>query len=169
MRLADITSSNASILQFLRDKNVLSKASFCNNCNVFKRQVVMNSYPDGYCWRFPTCHQRESVRKYSFFGQKQKQSLKMYLYLLYFFVNKIEANTVEKMLEGIKRETIYDWCNFYRDIMSQELLANPIILGGPNEIVEIDENKWGGKRKYHRGRVNHENTKPWIFGMICRT
>ena len=71
------------------------------------------------------------------------------------------------MLKGkAGANSIYTWYNYYRDIMSQCLLAQPIQLGGPNTVVEIDESKWGFKRKYHRSRVNPNHD--WIFGMIQR-
>ena len=70
-----------------------------------------------------------------------------------------------KMLHA-SEDVVYDWNNFYRDLMSKGLVENPIILGGPNDIIETDESKCGGKRKYNRGRIGPE--KPWIFGMYCR-
>ena len=46
------------------------------------------------------------------------------------------------------------------------LVAQPIQFGGTNTVVEIDESKWGYKRKYHRGQVNPNHD--WIFGMNQR-
>ena len=70
-----------------------------------------------------------------------------------------------KMLHA-SEDAVYDWNNFYRDLKSKELVENPIIFGGPNDIIEIDESKWGGKRKCNRGRTGPE--KPRIFDMYCR-
>ena len=36
-----------------------------------------------------------------------------------------------------------DWYNFFRDICAEHLLANPIAIGGPGKVVEIDESKFG--------------------------
>ena len=36
-----------------------------------------------------------------------------------------------------------DWYNFCRDVCEEHFLANPIIIGGPGKIVEIDESKFG--------------------------
>lgn len=38
------------------------------------------------------------------------------------------------------------------------------LIGGPNEIIEIDECKIG-RCKYHRGRITEGS---WILGMIHR-
>lgn len=50
--------------------------------------------------------------------------------------------------------------------MSRTLLESQIKLGGPTKIVEIDESKWGHKRKYNRGRINKNSQ--WILGLIVR-
>lgn len=62
--------------------------------------------------------------------------------------------------------TVYDWYNLYRDKMSESLLENPVQLGGPGVVVEIDKSKWGHKRKYNRGRIVPGGT--WVFGIIER-
>ena len=36
-----------------------------------------------------------------------------------------------------------DWFNFFRDICAEHFLANPITIGGPGKVVEIDESKFG--------------------------
>ena len=47
------------------------------------------------------------------------------------------------------------------------LLTNPIKLGGPGIVVEIDETHVGAKRKYNRGRFNPGLDK-WVFGAVVR-
>ena len=90
----------------------------------------------------------------------------MYLYLLYFFVNQIKEKIWQnKCWKGL------NVIQFMIGVIFTEILCPQScqhILGGPIDIVEIDESKWGEKRKYHRS-YHHENSKPQIFGMICRT
>ena len=50
--------------------------------------------------------------------------------------------------------------------MSGALIESLVRLGGVGVTVEIDESKWGNKRKYNRGRLVKEGT--WIFGIIER-
>ena len=126
----------------------------------------MHTYPDKFVWRCAKCHNRESVRAHSFWAGKQKLSIQNYILLLYFFSIQICPLKAHYMVPDVSIHTIYDWYNFYRDLMSKELLENTSQIGGADDIVEIDESKWGRKRKYNRGRVCGE--KPWIFGMISR-
>ena len=49
-----------------------------------------------------------------------------------------------------------DWYNFCRDICAEHFLANPITIGGPGKVVEIDESKFG---KYHKyTNIKYVNT-----------
>uniref|UniRef100_A0A914HGG1 Transposase n=1 Tax=Globodera rostochiensis TaxID=31243 RepID=A0A914HGG1_GLORO len=62
---------------------------------------------------------------------------------------------------GLSNRTVIDWNNFLREICSQQLLNNPIRLGGVGRVVQIDESLMA-RRKYHRG---HEVPERWVFGM----
>ena len=107
---------------------------------------------------------KSTIRQHSFW-MDQGLSLKMYLAILYIFAKKVPANIGLSMLEpDVSRNSLYQWYSFYRELMSTYLLNNPINFN--NEIVEIDESKWGKKRKYNRGQ--YHNNHPWIFGMIGR-
>ena len=70
-----------------------------------------------------------------------------------FLFNTVCPLKAHYMVPDVSIHTIYDWYNFYRDLMSKELLENTSQIGGAGDIVEIDESKWGRKRKYNRGRV----------------
>ena len=57
------------------------------------------------------------------------------------------ANTIP-----LTTATIIDWRHYIRELFTQELeRAAP--MGGPGEVVEIDESLFRGKRKYNRGRM----------------
>ena len=43
-----------------------------------------------------------------------------------------------------------DWYNFCRDVCEEHFLANPILIGGPGTIVEIDESKFGLSTQHRR-------------------
>ena len=58
--------------------------------------------------------------------------------------------------------TTVDWKNFCRDICAEHLLANPVTIGGPGIIVEIDESLFC-RRKYNVGRAIAQQ---WVFGGL---
>lgn len=57
--------------------------------------------------------------------------------------------------------------NLLREVLSTHQLQNPVTLGGDTDIVEIDESKFGHKRKYSKGRTPKRNA-PWVFGLVER-
>ena len=56
--------------------------------------------------------------------------------------------------------TIVDWNQFCRDVAVAYFHNNPVQLGGPGRIVEIDESLFA-RRKYNRSRIVPEQ---WVFG-----
>ena len=63
----------------------------------------------------------------------------------------------------VTEKMIIAWFQFFRDVCSNELLANPIQIGGPGVVIQIDEilmTKW----KDHRGRTVQQHLGlPWIL------
>ncbi|KFD71256.1 hypothetical protein M514_16603 [Trichuris suis] len=51
-----------------------------------------------------------------------------------------------------------------REVVTESLLSNPLVIGGPNRTMEVDETLYS-KRKSHRGRLYPEQ---WVFGGVCR-
>lgn len=45
-----------------------------------------------------------------------------------------------------------DWMSSVREICLEKFVREPIVLGGPGTIVQIDESVFG-RRKYNRGRL----------------
>ena len=106
------------------------------------------------------CEKEVSLRRGTFFSGS-KLSIAKIVEVLYFVVRDNQAqDEMQFQLEVGGCATIVDWKNFVRDIMSEYFIRNPIKIGGPGIIVEIDECMLV-KRKYNRGRLVREQ---WIFG-----
>jgi hypothetical protein len=73
-----------------------------------------------------------------------------------------------------------DWFNYMREILLNRLQDAPA-MGGPGQIVQIDESYFSGRRKYNRGRILQGNRAPparqnygrqilgpWVFGMVWK-
>ena len=158
---------NVSTIRWLRQRNLLRKAKYCNACRLWCSQIRMQTSTDGYMFRCSHCRKKTSIRDASFFSGSHLP-LRVIATVFYFFTLDVGMQTILNMLPGkISRPSLVDWLNFCRDICSFHMLRHPVRLGGPGEIVEIDESKWGKKRKYNRGAVRNEGG-PWIFGMVER-
>ena len=64
----------------------------------------------------------------------------------------------------IGHTSVVDWSNFLREVCAADLLANPVVIGGPGTTVEVDESLFS-RRKNHQGRVLPQKC---VFGRICR-
>ena len=64
---------------------------------------------------------------------------------------------------AVSAKTLVDFYNFLREVCSAALIRNPVQLGGPSRIVQIDESLFAHKPKYHRGRG--PQNEMWVFGM----
>jgi len=81
---------------------------------------------------------------------------------------------------GGNDKTITEWNTYIRELL-YEAMNNAPEMGGPGQVVQIDESHFGGWRKYGRGRVlegqtvppasqNYGNSLigPWVFGMAWK-
>ena len=68
-------------------------------------------------------------------------------------------------LTSLSKPTVIHVLSDLRTISSNKVLNAGIKLGGLGKTVEIDELKFGAKRKYKRGRFSEG---PWVFGVVER-
>lgn len=67
---------------------------------------------------------------------------------------------------GVSANTVTNYFSCLRDCCYHEIMDSQITkIGGPNEVVEIDESAIT-TRKYNRGRLPPHQI--WVFGGICR-
>ena len=167
LQLGALLQSRELTLQFLREKGLLYDAIFCSSCNRWMRHQRDASVKcDGYIFRCVTCRDKASIRRDSFFAA-QRKDFSDYLTALYFFAKSIPACSAEKMMQGMmSQSTILSWYNYYRDLLSRDMIAHPLVVGGQGVIVEIDESMWRGKRKNNKGRALPKGG--WVFGLFDR-
>ena len=78
------------------------------------------------------------------------------------------GDSVSKTLGGLRgdvsKPNIISWFRFIWELMSQDLIDQNIILGGPGRTVEIDGCSFHGRQKYGLGRLIPQD--PWVFGAM---
>lgn len=110
-------------------------------------------------------------------------SIRVIMLLLWCFAKGINLKMTVNILFpliGRTNNTVIDWFNYIREIFRSRLDEAPA-MGGPGEIVQIDESFMRGRRKYNRGRMlqgnrvpparqNYGNqvVGPWIFGLVWK-
>lgn len=109
----------------------------------------------GGCKSYKTC-------RTGIFGQSHMELNKL-LHLAYMFFAKTKRDTV-LCLGIISKNPLSNYYHYLQEVMEQDLLNNPMMVGGSGVIVEIDECKLG-KRKYNRG---HRVEGAWVVGGVER-
>lgn len=134
---------------------------------------------------------RHGVGNRSFFsipdanGKSHSQlPIKIVFAIMYLWCKGLSLKQTRDMLVGlvaqISKEAVIDWRNYIRDVCKSALNDAPP-MGGPGEVIQIDESLMRGKRKYNRGRLLLGNqgggrgrnygqrvVGPWIFGMVWK-
>ena len=65
---------------------------------------------------------------------------------------------------NIPERTVIRIYSALRRMAVKKLVDNPIRLGGPGIVCEIDESMLSHKAKYHRGRQPRQEI--WCFGIV---
>ena len=132
----------------IKNKNIIRRSLLCRKCSSSCNFVPRK---DGYAWRCTRkgCQSVLSIRDGTFFSGSHL-NLNEIVEISYWWARGMNVTNVMHET-GHTKQTIVDWFNFHRDVCAQYFIDNPVMLGGPGKIVEIDESKFG-KKKYNRGR-----------------
>lgn len=155
------------VISYLRQKNVLHYSIYCVSCCKTMKQVKRVGSPDGYAFRCYTigCNKyqhHQSIR----FGSiliNFTISLKKFIHVVYLYSMETTQEFIEETV-GLSNSTLYKLIKVLRNRIGDYFVRNPIILGGPEVIVQIDESKFNFNVKAHRG---HAPSEPiWVFGIV---
>ena len=153
-----------AVVQYMQRKNLLASTQTCSKCGSMMDFQKWPSVTGGYTWRCPdrSCHTMTSIRRGSFF-EKSKISLDKWLLLLHHWATNEKIATTTGAV-GVSRVSVMQANKFFREICSTKLLQNPIVLGNPGVVVEIDESLFSHKVKAHRGHPPRKEV--WVFGIV---
>ena len=153
-----------STIKWLKEHNLLRKECRCPGSEKLCSWMWDSLKVDLYFWQCLQCMKKVSILHGSFF-ERSRLSLRVLLAIVNLSAFKLPLQLCMKPLNGlVSQRVLIDWFNFCREVMSMRLWREPIQLGGIGNIIEIDESKFGKKRKYNHGK----NAESRLLGLWCR-
>ena len=154
-------------IEFLQEYSLLKREMDCYYCALPMNCTRYASNADGYMWRCQNrnCEKyqcKRSVRTDSMFV-KSRLKLSTWIHLIYKWSTQQCQNEVAKEV-GVSLPTVGAVFGFLRHACERHFLENPIKLGGPGVIVQIDESAFSHKVKHHKGRGPQKTL--WVFGIV---
>ena len=160
-----ILGSFHSVFNFLVNHRLLASQRQCSRCSSDMELTETTRVNDGYMWRCVNsrCRTWLSLRSGSFF-EGSNIPLSTWLHVMFLWAMKMSGSHISR-LTGLSKPTVIRALSELRTICSNKILNAGVKIGGVGKTVEIDESKFGAKRKYQRGRVSEG---PWVFGAVER-
>lgn len=168
MKLEEITNlKNEEVIDWMIDNGMLVKNMICKLCTKPQKLIHCERNVDKRMWRcFNTrCKKVNfyvSLRKDSFFEGTTK-SLKTYLLVLFYWSKQLTQEEILKFV-SIERSALKRFKNKLLNKIKTYFEKNPVVLGGPDRLVQIDETMLNHKVKAHRGRAPKEQL--WALGIV---
>lgn len=175
----NITSSEENTLDFLKATHLIPPENTqCPKCKSRNRKGILKYRKCRasdrkcnlrlMCSGGGTCKYKVSPFSGTFFdGATCRLSLGTVIQIIYCFIHQVRVSDAIRENE-VSKNTITDYYNYCREVCALSLEQNFHQIGGPGEIVEIDESKFF-TRKYNRGRILSAQQEGWVFGGIERS
>jgi len=147
-------NTKEDLLKLLFDKGLLKDIMACNYCSEDMEIRESNDNPEKYHWRCfsTTCvHYQctKSIRLGSFFENFQAPIIEILQSIYYYSTLPRQCDVVR--LSKKSRSFIQNLRNKIITLFSKYFEKNPIRLGGPGVVVQVDETKLNFNVKSHRG------------------
>ena len=160
-----ITDKHEHARDFLFQRGILKSSMSCPGCSAPMTLTACSTSrsPDLLIWRCSPCRKFKNIRTDSVLSG-QKLSLQKFLMLIFYLSIKSLTSIAVAQLTDLTENTISEWKILLHVQVSNWLMANPSLLGGPGVIVELDEAKFG-KRKFNKGSYREGQ---WVLGAVDR-
>ncbi|KFD69475.1 hypothetical protein M514_07907 [Trichuris suis] len=150
-------------IRFLQAKGILHQHRLSTRGHAMKLTVEGNGKAPRWRRRKAQCRTEVSLRTGTWF-EGQKLDFRTAILLIYSWSNDYCSTKVSSKELGLSADCSVSWKSLLREVATESLLSNPLVIGGPNRTVEVDETLYS-KRKSHRGRLYPEQ---WAFGRMPR-
>ena len=138
-----ILGSFQNIFNFCVSQKLLANCQQCSRCGCNMELTETIRAKDGYIWR---CRTWLSIRSGSFF-EGSNIMLSSWLHLMFLWAIQISGSRIAR-LTSLSKPTVVRVLFELRTICSNKVLNAGIKIVGLGKTVEIDESKFGAKRKY---------------------
>ncbi|XP_077967707.1 uncharacterized protein LOC144421954 [Styela clava] len=170
-RLAEkgVLYDERACIEFLRYRGLLATRMKCAKCETeMKEENTKSAKQDSCRWRCQkkNCRTTTTIRKGSFF-ENSKAELTKLVTTMYFWADDVTQETMAKESELSKR-TMVDWCNFIREVCSEDLIGRKKKIGGMDHVVAIDETHLARRKPATNGQGRPVKAM-WLFGGIDLT
>ncbi|KAI6648713.1 hypothetical protein LOD99_7939 [Oopsacas minuta] len=159
-----IVTDQDAVIRWLQENGLMARGIVCK-CGRLMKIGKFSHAAEELGWRCmeKACRKVASLRVGPFFESSNQKLIELIEFIFLWSKDYQTTETFEENL-GWSRSTITGWKNYMRDLCVTRYLSYPEPIGGPGEIVEIDESKFGN-HKYSRGRLL---SGQWVFGGVCR-
>ncbi|KFD63846.1 hypothetical protein M514_23994, partial [Trichuris suis] len=158
-------SDEDTAIRFLQEKGILHQQRLCTRGHAMKLTVERNGKaPRWRRCRKAECKTEVSLRTGTWF-EGLKLDFRTAVLFIYSWSNDYCSTKFCSKELGLSTNCSVSWKRLLREVAAESLLSNPLVIGGPNCTVDVDETLYA-KSKFHRGR---REPKQWVvFGGVCR-
>ena len=148
LQLSAVVHDKSSSVLFLQQRGILHNPRICTN----NHAMVLSLSDTHDRWRCSRrgCRETIHVRRDTWM-QGSKLSYRQVILFIYCCSKELTSIKFCENELDISKSAVIDWNMYMREVCADSLLRNPVIIGGPNTIVEIDESLFT-RRKNHMGR-----------------